>query len=81
MGLKWEVTPSLPQEPHYFSGGSSQNGNPWILDFSQDKKAALEDREKMNQNGFQDVTLFTATEEEIEGTITWDFVNNHKIEE
>ena len=24
MGLKWEVTPSLPQEPHYFSGGSSQ---------------------------------------------------------
>ena len=24
MGLKWEVAPSLPQEPHYFSGGSSQ---------------------------------------------------------
>ena len=24
MGLKWEVAPSLPQEPNYFSGWSSQ---------------------------------------------------------
>ena len=24
-GLKWEVAPCLPQEPHCFSGGSSQN--------------------------------------------------------
>lgn len=61
--------------------GKDYNGNPWILDFGEDKKAALEDREKMNQRNFQDVTLFTATEDEIEGTITWEFVNNHKIEE
>ena len=25
MGLKWEVTPSLPQEPHSFKCGSSQD--------------------------------------------------------
>ena len=25
MGLKWERTPCLPQEPHCFNGGSSQN--------------------------------------------------------
>lgn len=24
MGLKWEITPCLPQEPHCFNSGSSQ---------------------------------------------------------
>lgn len=24
VGLKWEITPCLPQEPHYFNSGSSQ---------------------------------------------------------
>ena len=24
VGLKWETTPCLPQEPHYFNSGSSQ---------------------------------------------------------
>ena len=27
VGLKWEATPCLPQEPHYFNSGSSQNEN------------------------------------------------------
>ena len=61
--------------------GKDYCGHPWILDFEQEKESAVFEMNSLREKQFQDVTLFSAIEEEIKGIITWEFVNKHKIEE
>ena len=51
MGLKWEVTPNLPQEPHSFNCGSSQ----------QLLNAKEEISDEMKATGFFEWSIYTSS--------------------
>lgn len=61
--------------------GKDCNGNPWLIDFGEDKDSAFESLTEMSEKGNKDVTVFCCEDNELPQTVSWEFVNKHSVNE